>query len=226
MMIRMNEISQRDFQSVTFSRPSVKNVCSRHAGSILASDEPNVQSNPASIEVAEKVFRAALELSSPGSDNSSGKSTLSHVMIYDLLISSRLISDKHEKEIIVDLMKRMYSGPSDMDEKAFLDFVSSFIAPSYYYGQRLRRNAGRGELVNFTELIIRGCDANTGDGEGLTSLHYACEYDRASVIDALDGLVGKALIINAEVIKDFLTLKNFSLQCYTYKLENNSNYWK
>lgn len=201
----MKEISQCDFQSVTFSRPSVENVCSRHAGSILALDEPIVPSNPTSVEVAQNVFRAALEVSSSGSDNSRGKSTLGHVMIYDLLISAKLISNKHEKEIIIDLIKRIYSGPSDMDEKAFLDFISSFIAPSYYYGQRLRRNAGRGEHVNVTELIIRGCDANTGDGEGLTSLHYACEYDRVNIIDALEGLVGKALIINAEVISDSLT---------------------
>jgi hypothetical protein len=200
----MKEIIQCDFQSVTFSKPSVKNVCSRHAGSILALDEPTVPPNPATIEVAKKVFRAALEVSSSGSDNSGGKSTLSHVMIYDLLISAKLVSDRHEKGIMIELMKRIYIGPSDMDEKAFLDFLTSFIAPAYYYGQRLRRNAGRGELTDFTELIMRGCDANTGDGEGLTSLHYACEYDRVNIIDALEGLAGKTLIVNAEVILDFL----------------------
>jgi hypothetical protein len=200
----MKEILRCDLQSVTFSKPSVKNVCSRHAGSILALDEPIVPPNPAIIEVAKNVFRAALEVSSSGSDNSSVKSTLSHVMIYDLLISAKLVSDKHEKGILIDLIIRIYIGPSDMDEKAFLDFITSFIAPAYYYGQRLRRNAGRGELIDFTELILRGCDANTGDGEGLTSLHYACEYDRVNIIDALEGLAGKTLIVNAEVISDFL----------------------
>ena len=200
----MKEIIQSDFQSVTFSKPSVKIVCSRHAGSILALDEPIVPTNPANIEVAKIVFRAAIEVSSSGSDNSIGRSTLSHVMIYDLLISARLVSDKHQKDIMIDLIKRIYIGPSDMDEKAFLDFLPSFMAPEYYYGQRLRKNAGRGELIDFTELIMRGCDANTGDGEGLTSLHYACEYDRVNIIDALEGLAGKTLIVNAEVASDFL----------------------
>ena len=198
----MKEVLRCDLQSITFSKPSVKNVCSRHAGSILALDEPIVPPNPANNEVARKVFHAALELSS---DNSTGKSTLSHVMIYDLLISAKLVSDKHEKGNIIDLIERIYSGPSEMDEKAFLDFITSFMAPTYYYGQRLRKNAGRGELTDFTELIMRGCDANTGDGEGLTSLHYACEYDRVNIIDALEGLAGKTLIVNAEVIYDFLT---------------------
>jgi hypothetical protein len=222
----MKEILRCDLQSVTFSKPSVKNVCSRHAGSILALDEPIVPPNPASIEVAKNVFLAALEFSSSGSDNSSGKSTLSHVMIYDLLISTKLVSDKHEKDIMIDLIKRIYSGPSDMGEKAFLDFLTSFIAPAYYYGQRLRRNAGRGELKDFTELIMRGCDANTGDGEGLTSLHYACEYDRVNIIDALEGLAGKTLIVNAEVISDFLIdilLSCFALLCCAMT-ENNSHF--
>ena len=190
---------QCDLQSVTFSKPSVKNICSRHAGSILALDEPIVPPNPASIEVAKNVFHAALEVSSSGTVNSSRVSTLSRAAIYDLLLSCKLISDKHQKGIICDLVDRMYKGPTDMDEKAFLDFLQAFIAPAYYYGQRLRRNAGRGELMDFTELVMRGCDANTGDGEGLTSLHYACEYDRANIVDALEDLAGTTLIVNAEV---------------------------
>ena len=191
---------QNDLQSVTFSKPFMKNIFSRHSGSILALDEPIVPPNPSSIEVAKNIFHAALDVSSSGEEISNEKSTMSNAMIYDLLLSCKVVSEKHQKGTIVDLITRIYKGPTDMDERAFLDFLQAFSTPAYNYGQRLRRNAGRGELTDFTELIMRGCDANTGDGEGLTSLHYACEYDRAKIVDALEDLVGNTLIVNAQVI--------------------------
>ena len=72
-----------------------------------------------------------------------------------------------------------------MEEGKFLSFVSSFYAPSYYYGQRLRRFAARGCIDDVLLLLARGCDVNTSDGEGLSSLHYASEFNKTEVIQAL-----------------------------------------
>ena len=53
------------------------------------------------------------------------------------------------------------------------------------YGQRLRRSAGRGDVARVVELLQRGCPVNTSDGEGLSALHYACEFNKTEAIRAL-----------------------------------------
>jgi hypothetical protein len=61
-----------------------------------------------------------------------------------------------------------------MDELIFLQFVQIFKAPAYNYGQHLRKNAGRGKVDELCHLIIRGCDSNTADGDGIYI--YMCIY--------------------------------------------------
>ena len=39
--------------------------------------------------------------------------------------------------------------------------VTRFETPAFFYGQRLRRNAGRGQVEEVIELIIRGCSPST-----------------------------------------------------------------
>ena len=58
-------------------------------------------------------------------------------------------------------------GPANsLDKDGFLYFVGAFYAPQYYYGQRMRRAAGRGCVSDVLDLLMRGIDCNCGDGEG------------------------------------------------------------
>ena len=47
-------------------------------------------------------------------------------------------------------------------------------------------------------FLLRGCNVNTADGEGLCSLHYACEFNQTESIKALAQYVKKDLLINAK----------------------------
>ena len=77
------------------------------------------------------------------------------------------------------------NGAIHYEEQQFLDFLEHFHAPAYHFGQRMRRFAGRGEIDAVADLIIRGCQANTADGEALSSLHYASEFNRPLVIERI-----------------------------------------
>ena len=88
-------------------------------------------------------------------------------------------------------------GPSQtLSEEGFLTFVSRFHAPAFHYGQRMRRATGRGCTNDVLELLLRGTDVNTADGEGLTLLHYASEFNRGSLIQAVASLCGSHLMVN------------------------------
>ena len=104
----------------------------------------------------------------------------------------------------------MYDGPEEIDLQGFLSFVAKFQAPgsifrigyhygficliffdlAYYYGQRLRKYISRGLIEQATELLIRGCSVNTADGEGMTSLHYAANYNKPKAVEALISFYG------------------------------------
>jgi hypothetical protein len=58
-------------------------------------------------------------------------------------------------------------------------------------------SAGRGLLTEVKQMLHRQCNINTANGEGLTSLHYACEYNRPEIVDLLIEFGGDSLIINA-----------------------------
>ena len=74
-------------------------------------------------------------------------------------------------------------GPSNtVDNEGFIYFVGKFYAPKYYYGQRMRRSAGRGCISDVLDLLVRGTDVNCGDGEGLSTLHYCAEFNRSNLI--------------------------------------------
>ncbi|KAJ1433312.1 ankyrin repeat-containing domain protein [Ochromonadaceae sp. CCMP2298] len=83
---------------------------------------------------------------------------------------------------------------------ALLDFVEKFHTPSYHYGERLRRNVGRGQADAAKTLVLRGTDANTSDGMGTSSLHYCAEFDRPEIIEILAqlGEKGKKLVVNGQ----------------------------
>ena len=49
----------------------------------------------------------------------------------------------------------------------------------------MRKFASRGNIKEFTELLLRDCPPQCGDGEGLTALHYACAYDKPKVLETI-----------------------------------------
>ena len=85
-----------------------------------------------------------------------------------------------------------------MEEADFLNFVSAFFAPSYYYGQRLRRFVARGCVDDALLLLARGCNVNTSDGEGISSLHCAAEFNKVEMIRQLHAFSPDALKVNAK----------------------------
>ena len=52
------------------------------------------------------------------------------------------------------------------------------------------------EIKLVREYIVRGCAVNTGDGEGLTALHYACLHNHPDMIQFLADFCGDKLLRN------------------------------
>ena len=190
-----------NLNSVKFAKAKVKFICSKHSGSILAQHEPAVPLTSSNTLRASEIFLAASTFlaSSEAGYTRSGSNTIPNVMLYELLINYGLVSKRIDIETVNQAIGRFYRGPPDMNESTFLEFLTAFEALPYHYGQRLRRNAGRGEAEALRELVIRGCNPNTADGEGLTSLHYACEFNRANIVLELHSLIGDDLLVNAKV---------------------------
>ncbi len=87
---------------------------------------------------------------------------------------------------------------ASLSESEFLTWYEHFYADPFFYGQRMRMSAGRGLVTEVKQMLHRQCNINTANGEGLTSLHYACEYNRPEIVDLLIELGGDALVVNAE----------------------------
>lgn len=92
---------------------------------------------------------------------------------------------KHASAVITVTADQHDPDNAHIEEHHFLSFLEKYRAPGYHFGQRMRRFAGRGEVDAVAELIIRGCSVNTADGEALSSLHYASEFNRVHVIEKI-----------------------------------------
>lgn len=86
---------------------------------------------------------------------------------------------------------------ASLNESDFQMWYERFFADPFFYGQRMRMCAGRGLLAEVKQMLHRQCNINTANGEGLTSLHYACEYNRPEIVDLLIEFGGEALVVNA-----------------------------
>lgn len=176
-----------NLQSVQFMPAEVKYIISPHSGSILADPEPVIELSDVTEKKARDVFNAIEE-----ECGGSGSVPRDRVVImlaqcgYDL-----------NTEIISNIVSKRCED-DNIDERKWLTFLEEFQAPAYHYGQRLRKLCGRGQIHELSELIVRGCNVNAGDGEGLTPLHYAAELNRIEVIDTLVALVGEGLLVDAQ----------------------------
>jgi hypothetical protein len=168
---------------VKFSPAQTKQIISPNAGSILVKDEPVLPLSEPMREKASQVFTkhygggVTSEHKSAEDLGSFAPASALPTLIRECGFSGERI------DAICTKINRI--NKQSFEREDFYEFVAAFYAPTYHYGQRLRRFAGRGECEEALQLIERGCDVNTGDGEGLTSLHYAAMFDKSSSIDAL-----------------------------------------
>jgi ankyrin repeat protein len=183
----VTEEMKQNIASVTFSEPVVKYIISPHSGSLLSEPEPHIELADTIEKIARDAFNAMEE-----ENGHTGK--VSREKIVEMLISCGYDLNR---EIITQIIEKR-CPEIEIDERGWLTFLERFQAPGYYYGQRLRQYCGRGQVREASEILCRGCDVNSGDGEGLTSLHYAAEANYPEVIEALAQLTGSRLLINAQ----------------------------
>jgi len=178
------ELFRLNKERVIFAKPTVKHIVSPHSGSILAKPEPKV---PLESEISDKCMQVFNAAATDG--------IVSKQKIPDLLTKSGF---QHDISLLAKLVEEFYTGGDDLDIDSYLAFVQSFYAPDYYFGERLRKNVARGQNAEVTNLLLRNCNANTSDGEGTSSLHYCCEFNRPDIIEILAKIAKKGLAVNAQ----------------------------
>lgn len=166
---RAEEEYQRNISTVMFTPATTKNVCSPHSGSILGNEGPIVPLKDEQKERIMKIFDSGDSFQQSDIESLLTKSFGYHP--YEGLSA-----------VVQKVYGPNYSPDEPLTEKDFASFLEVFQNPAYYYGQRLRRSAGRGLVGPTLEVIMRGCDPNTADGEGLNALHYAAEFNCVAII--------------------------------------------
>lgn len=91
----------------------------------------------------------------------------------------------YDKALLQPNALKFYKSNEMISLESYLSFLQKYKAPEYYYGQRFRRNCGRGLVDEVLSLLMRNCSPNTADGEGLTALHYCCEFNQVKVMELL-----------------------------------------
>lgn len=183
--LEKEELFRLNKERVLFTKPTVKHIVSPHSGSILASAEPVV---PLEVDIVEKCAKAFQAIATNG--------TVPRQKIPDLLAKSGF---EHDLQLLAKVVTEFYTSQSEVVEATeFLEFVGRFYAPAYHFGERLRKNVARGQNEEVTKLLVRNCNANTSDGEGTSSLHYCCEFNRPDIIELLASIAKKTLNVNAQ----------------------------
>lgn len=179
---------ESNISRVKFTPAKVEYIISSQKSSILARDGPIVPLSAEAEEKVRKVFEASVQ---------EGSKSLPIDQFATVLKESGLTyaDEKYVKKAVNSIVDAKLQD-EEMNIDDFCLFASTFQNPAYQYGQRLRRNAGRG-IVDEVEIILaRGCNPNTADGEGLTTLHYASEFNKVDVITALKDVAGDQLLVN------------------------------
>jgi hypothetical protein len=187
---------------VTFTPAKVKYVISHHKSSILSDEGPIVSLSSEAKDSVRRVFRSLPEEGEEGGGGGEAeekRSTLPIERVAEVLIGAEVtVSDaKLVQNVVDDLLDRKLEG-DEMDVEAVCKLADTFNNPAYEYGQRLRRYAGRGCADEVSKIIVRGCNPNTADGEGLTALHYAAEFNKLDVIATLRDVAGELLVVDAQ----------------------------
>lgn len=176
---------------VEFRKPQPKNIVSPHSGSILAKDEPVVELSPNLKDIALNSFQ---EICAAAAENEMPVAKLPQTKIVDFLVACGF---NHSGEHMDKVIQQLYITGDGASEEEMLTLLKKYQAPAFHFGQRLRRYASRGELSQLLQLIARGCNPNSGDGDGLTPLHYAAEFNQYDIIKSMSDMVGEDLLLNA-----------------------------
>jgi hypothetical protein len=178
------ELFRLNKERVIFTKPTVKHIVSPHSGSILAETDPVIPLEEAFIKKCTEVFEKVAVGNAVTKDK-----------IPDLLSKCGFA---HDLQLLTKVVTEFYLGPESLELNSFLEFVEKFYAPDYYFGERMRKNVARGQNGAVTAYLVRNCDANTSDGEGTSSLHYCCEYNRPDIIEILAKIAKQKLVVNAQ----------------------------
>jgi hypothetical protein len=179
-----SELFQRNQERVQFSKPTVKHIVSPHSGSILAKPESVA---PIDENLKERCIEIFGKLSVDG--------ILSKDKIAEVLLKCGF---EHDISLLTKIANELYSGPETLEQTDFVEFATTFHAPDYYFGERLRKSVARGQTEAVIALLVRNCNPNTSDGEGTSSLHYCCEFNRPDLIELFAKLCGQKLVVNAQ----------------------------
>lgn len=185
----MEAVLNDNQRRVEFRKPEAKNIVSRHSGSILATEEPQIEL-PADLVV--KLRENFSRFSTVEGDISS----IPFDKVSQYFIDSGILRADLSCTSIVS--KRSSKFGSTLGEESCIELAKLIFAPTYYYGNRLRRNVCRGEISEIIELIVRGCNPNCADGEGLTPLHYAAEFGKSDSIYCLFDTAGDVLKVDSK----------------------------
>jgi len=178
------ELFRLNKERVQFAKPVVKHIVSPHSGSILSKPEPKV---PLESDMLEKF--------SHGFNSMAVDGYVKKQQIPELLNKCGF---SHDIALLAKLVEEFYTSDESLDLSSFIAFVENFYAPDYYFGEILRKSVARGQNKEVTNLLLRNCNANTSDGEGTSSLHYCCEFNRPDVIEILAKIAKKGLAVNAQ----------------------------
>jgi hypothetical protein len=211
--------AEENLASVKFRRSDPRDIISLHSNSILAEDEPVF---PLRNDLKEKILSVFMTIVAEVPKGKGAKPLSLHdqCVVVDSIprsdITEALVKcgfDFAANEIFrVDAILLKYCGEKQVFNQAeFTELLEKFDAPSYVYGERLRKACARGEEELAKAFIIRGCNINTGDGEGQTSLHFACAHGKVNIISSLYEMCGSRLRLDAQ---DKLNCTPLWLACF------------
>lgn len=186
-----------NIQRVIFPKLPVKKVVSYHSGTILANEEPQIEITEEKDMEVKNAYHQISQSDSLSLDQIHGVFTqlgfCKDQTLFQPIIDKKLLQMKFQKLLAEDA--------TALTEDQFLHLFKFVYAPAYYYGQRLRMYVGRSEFAEAKELMLRQCQVNSANGEGLTPLHYACEYNRVEMVELLHTTcrqLSQALLVSAQ----------------------------
>jgi len=184
-----------------FPRPSIAKVLNRHAGSVLGRPDPHVDLNSPTMNSELADFEDAW-------GHLCEKDNTLQLAKFDQLLKKlniHLSKDLYIK-LVDDNVENHHNHiqvvDDSLDRDNALTLYEKILAPAHYYGTHLRKAAGRNAVEIVEELVARGCDVNTADGNHYTPLHHATTHGCKEVIKALKELSGKGGRKKAKLVVD------------------------
>ncbi|CAM9512176.1 unnamed protein product [Discosporangium mesarthrocarpum] len=181
--------SAEPFEERSYNRLQPEKVISRHAGTVLENglDHNGVEITLEQRQAVKNAFQG--ELDGRPLDLRAGRQALERLGVQlDDAMFERLVEAKWSK---------MEPGdPEGVNLASFEHLYREVVTPAREFGAHLRKAAGRGESELVRELILRGCDPNTGSGMGETAMHTMAAHGQTDTARDLHVLCGKDVLID------------------------------